>query len=108
MIFIIIQSFLHTVVGIYLLYQQLGKGVYFGCVVIVLTTSLEYYIGKLRKKWYADEMKNKDARVKLLHELLSSIRVIKLFGWETAFSKKVSSRSLEETFFSAKQNEWNS
>ena len=79
-----------TVFGIYLLYQQLGRGVYFGCVIIVLTMLVQYYIGKLRKRWYEDEQKNRDSRVKLLHELLTGIKIVKLYGWETAFSKKVS------------------
>ena len=60
--------------------------------IIVLTMLVQYYIGKLRKRWYEDEQKNRDNRVKLLHELLTGIKIVKLYGWETAFSKKVGSR----------------
>ena len=56
----------------------------------VVQCAVQYYIGKLRKRWYEDEMKSKDHRVKLLHELLTGIKIVKLYGWETAFSKKVS------------------
>lgn len=34
-------------------------------------------------------MKNKDERVKLINELLSGIKVLKLYAWELAFKKKI-------------------
>lgn len=34
-------------------------------------------------------MKNKDERVKLINEVLSGIKVLKLYAWEEAFRKKV-------------------
>lgn len=34
-------------------------------------------------------MKNKDERVKLINEVLSGIKVLKLYAWELAFKKKI-------------------
>lgn len=36
------------------------------------------------------QMANKDSRIKLMNEILSGIRVIKLYAWESAFLKKIS------------------
>lgn len=35
-------------------------------------------------------MKNKDSRIKLMNEMLNSIKVLKLYAWELAFKDKVS------------------
>ena len=34
-------------------------------------------------------MKNKDERVKLVNEVLSGIKILKLYAWEEAFKKKI-------------------
>lgn len=34
-------------------------------------------------------MKNKDERVKLMNEILSGIKVLKLYAWETSFEEQV-------------------
>lgn len=35
-------------------------------------------------------MKSKDSRIKLMNEMLNSIKVLKLYAWELAFKDKVS------------------
>lgn len=35
-------------------------------------------------------MNNKDSRIKLVNEMLNSIKVLKLYAWELAFKDKVS------------------
>lgn len=75
-----------------MLCQQLGqKGVFLGGLVVALLMLVQYLIGKFKKRWYKEELKNRDERVKLLHELLTGIKIVKLYGWETAFLKKVGS-----------------
>lgn len=36
------------------------------------------------------QMKSKDSRIKLMNEMLNSIKVLKLYAWELAFKDKVS------------------
>lgn len=36
------------------------------------------------------QMKSKDSRIKLMNEMLNSIKVLKLYAWELAFKEKVS------------------
>lgn len=36
-----------------------------------------------------EQMRYKDARIKLMNEILSGIKVLKLYAWEPSFSDKV-------------------
>ena len=44
-----------------------------------------YYMERLQKK----QMKHKDMRVKLLNEILSGIKVLKMYAWEKSFIQKI-------------------
>ena len=68
-------------VGIYLLYKELGKGVLFGCVVLVLSMLIQYFINKYRSKWLEEQLEVSDLRVKMLHELFTGMKIVKLYGW---------------------------
>ena len=41
------------------------------------------------EKYQFSQMKKKDERVRIIAEILSGIKVIKLFGWELSFIKKI-------------------
>jgi ABC-type multidrug transport system fused ATPase/permease subunit len=47
-------------------------------------------------KYQASQMKLKDSRVKLISEIMSGIKVIKLFAWELPFVKRINSLRLDE------------
>lgn len=36
-----------------------------------------------------EQMQHKDARIKLMNEILNGIKVLKLYAWETSFRDKV-------------------
>ena len=82
-----------------MLYQQLGKGVLFGYLVFLLSMLIQYYIGKLRSQWFEERLKVRDKRTKMLHELFTGMRIVKLYGWEKAFMERVS-----KTFYMANLN----
>lgn len=77
-------------IGFYLLHQQLGNGVFVGGLIILLTMVLQYFLSKLRNRWYESSMKIKDNRIKQTNELLSGMKIVKLYGWESAFLERVS------------------
>ena len=60
-----------------------------GLAILVLCLPLNainfYYMEKLQKK----QMKHKDMRVKLLNEILSGIKVLKMYAWEKSFIQKI-------------------
>ena len=44
-----------------------------------------YYMERLQEK----QMKHKDMRIKLLNEILSGIKVLKMYAWEKSFIQKI-------------------
>ena len=44
-------------------------------------------------------MKVKDERIKIVNEVLSGIKIIKLYGWEKAFIKKITKERDKEVYF---------
>ncbi|XP_066282147.1 ATP-binding cassette sub-family C member 10-like [Branchiostoma lanceolatum] len=76
-------------VSLYLLHQQVGisflAGLAFALLLIPINRWLAIKIGKLSN----DMMLQKDARVKLMNEILYGIRVIKFYAWESTFQEKV-------------------
>eukprot|EP00058_Branchiostoma_floridae_P004581 XP_002590069.1 hypothetical protein BRAFLDRAFT_83311 [Branchiostoma floridae] len=76
-------------VSLYLLHQQVGisflAGLAFAVLLIPINRWLAVKIGKLSN----DMMLQKDARVKLMNEILYGIRVIKFYAWESTFQEKV-------------------
>ncbi|KAI9295676.1 hypothetical protein K502DRAFT_303464 [Neoconidiobolus thromboides FSU 785] len=72
-----------------LLYQQVGVSVFAGFALMVLAIPFNFYIGSLLRKLQQQNLKNKDMRIKLIDELLSGIKVIKLYAWEKSFLAKL-------------------
>lgn len=55
---------------------------------IILIPVNAYFINKF-KVLQILQMKHKDERVKLMNEILSGIKVLKLYAWEPSFEKQV-------------------
>ena len=75
---------------LYLLYTQVGlsflAGLAFCVVIIIINQFLTVQISRVFKKY----MECKDERIRLMSEILTGIRVIKLYAWERIFRNKVS------------------
>lgn len=56
---------------------------------IASTMVLQYFLSKLRNRWFASLMKVKDVRIKYTNEMLSGMKIVKLYGWESAFLERV-------------------
>lgn len=95
---------LQIFIGFYLLYRQLGYAVFVGAIVIVLMMLFHYYLSNFRNKFFSGEMKLKDQRVKLINEILTGMKVIKFYGWEKAFQKKITAERQKEINFLIKSS----
>ncbi|KAF9112024.1 hypothetical protein BGX27_004109 [Mortierella sp. AM989] len=90
-------SYLHVIwsglfqisLALYLLYDTMSWAIFAGVAIMLLTIPLNAKLSVYMKNFQQQQMKNKDARIKLMNELLNGIRVIKLYAWEGTFLQKV-------------------
>ncbi|XP_032595391.1 multidrug resistance-associated protein 1 isoform X7 [Drosophila grimshawi] len=80
---------LQIALALYFLWQQLGPSVLAGLAVMIIMIPLNGFIASRIKTYQIRQMKYKDDRVKLMNEVLSGIKVLKLYAWEPSFEKQV-------------------
>ncbi|KAL1674317.1 P-loop containing nucleoside triphosphate hydrolase protein [Schizophyllum commune] len=95
-ILILVYIPLNVVVGIAFLYSILGWSALVGLGVIILSLPLPSISARLIQKLDQERLKRSDARVQTITEVLSVVRMIKLFGWERKMKDKISQQRREE------------
>ncbi|KNC48450.1 multidrug resistance-associated protein Mrp2 [Thecamonas trahens ATCC 50062] len=75
--------------GFYLLFSFLGVSVLAGLASLVALLPLNLMLARGLKQVEKRVMVAKDARNKAIADMLGGIRVVKLLGWETFFSRKI-------------------
>lgn len=80
---------LQIILAIYFLWDILGPSVLAGLAVMIIMIPINGYIANKVKSLQIKQMKNKDERVKLMNEVLSGIKVLKLYAWEPSFEEQV-------------------
>ncbi|KAM8947275.1 ATP-binding cassette sub-family C member 10 [Pelodytes ibericus] len=76
-------------ITLYLLYQQVGVAFLGGLGLALLLVPLNKVLASRIMNNNKDMLKHKDARVKLMTELLCGMRVVKLYTWEAHFARRV-------------------
>lgn len=71
------------------LYQLVGPSMFAGIGVMLLMVPLNGAIARIMKTLQVTQMRNKDARTRLMTEILNSMKSIKLYAWNTAFMNKL-------------------
>lgn len=72
-------------IAMYLLWGLVGISSLAGLAIMVLMIPFNAYLTKKAKALQVQQMKQKDARIKEVSEVLSGIKVIKLYAWEKPF-----------------------
>ncbi|KAH9513984.1 Multidrug resistance-associated protein 5 [Bulinus truncatus] len=94
----IISSPIVIVAGCIYCVVYLGPWALISCLVIFLFYPFAGVFAKLSEKFREESIQITDNRIGLLNELLTSIRLIKMYAWETSFAKKISEiRSKEKS-----------
>ncbi|KAL2911652.1 hypothetical protein HK105_208860 [Polyrhizophydium stewartii] len=75
--------------AVYFLYQSLGPSIFGGVAIMVLMIPVNAVLATKSRALGKEQMGNKDTRTKMMDELLSGIKVIKLYAWENSFLKKI-------------------
>ncbi|KAK3044154.1 hypothetical protein LTS18_002032, partial [Coniosporium uncinatum] len=71
------------------LYQLVGISCLAGVGVMILMIPINGLIARIMKNLQKRQMKNKDARTRLMTEILNNMKSIKLYAWTTAFINKL-------------------
>ncbi|XP_017004866.2 probable multidrug resistance-associated protein lethal(2)03659 [Drosophila takahashii] len=78
---------LQTVVVTYLMYQEIGIAAFFGVIFMALFIPLQMFLGKLTAVLQLRAAKRTDNRMRMVNEIISGIRVLKMYAWELPFQK---------------------
>uniref|UniRef100_A0A6Q2X8M6 ATP-binding cassette, sub-family C (CFTR/MRP), member 3 n=1 Tax=Esox lucius TaxID=8010 RepID=A0A6Q2X8M6_ESOLU len=80
---------LQIMLALYFLWQNLGPSVLAGVAVMILLIPFNAAIAMKTRAYQVEQMQYKDARIKLMNEILNGIKVLKLYAWENSFKNKV-------------------
>ncbi|KAJ8982896.1 hypothetical protein NQ317_004326 [Molorchus minor] len=80
---------LQILLAIYFLWAEMGPSVLAGLAVMICLIPINGFIANKVKVLHIKQMKNKDERVKLMNEVLSGMKVLKLYAWEPSFENKI-------------------
>ncbi|XP_036428800.1 canalicular multispecific organic anion transporter 2 isoform X1 [Colossoma macropomum] len=80
---------LQIVLALFFLWQTLGPSVLAGVAVMILLIPFNAVIAMKTRAYQVEQMQYKDARIKLMNEILNGIKVLKLYAWEVSFKEKV-------------------
>ncbi|KAI9148595.1 ATP-binding cassette glutathione S-conjugate transporter ycf1 [Blastocladiella emersonii ATCC 22665] len=75
--------------ALYFLWAQLGPAVLAGLFVMIIMIPFNAKFVKRQQAIQKDQMRCKDSRLRLMDELLSGIKVVKLYAWELFFLNKI-------------------
>ncbi|CAG5123107.1 unnamed protein product [Candidula unifasciata] len=83
------SSPLQIILSLYLLYQYIGVSMFAGAAFLVLLIPTNGYITAKLGNYQTKLMEHKDDRMKVMNEVLSGIKIIKLFAWEKSFETRI-------------------
>ncbi|XP_066267904.1 ATP-binding cassette sub-family C member 4-like isoform X3 [Branchiostoma lanceolatum] len=87
---------LQCIAVVVLLWEDLGVAGLIGSAVLLISLPIQSILGKTFAKIRAETAKRTDNRVRTMNEIISAIRVIKMYTWEKPFSKLIAQyRKLE-------------
>ncbi|XP_033637557.1 multidrug resistance-associated protein 4-like [Asterias rubens] len=79
-----------------LMWWQIGPSCLAGLSILLLLSPLQAYMGKLFSKFRAKTALLSDSRIRIMNEIISGIRVIKIYAWEKSFGSLVSEARRKE------------
>jgi ABC-type bacteriocin/lantibiotic exporter with double-glycine peptidase domain len=71
------------------LYQLVGWSMLAGVGVMIIMMPLNGFIARIMRSLQKQQMKNKDARSRLIAEIINNMKSIKLYAWGSAFMNKL-------------------
>ncbi|CAG2111248.1 unnamed protein product [Medioppia subpectinata] len=80
---------IQTAVAIYIMYGYVSYYCFVGVGLLALLIPFQTFMGKLFSKLRSQTAKLTDSRLKLMNEIITGMRVIKMYAWEQSFARLV-------------------
>ncbi|GAB1607734.1 resistance-associated 1-like [Argonauta hians] len=80
---------LQIVLCAYLLWQEVGVATLAGLAVMLLLIPINVWTTSKARKYQIRQMTLKDSRLRLMNEVLSGMKILKLYAWEGSLQKKI-------------------
>ncbi|KAL7947345.1 P-loop containing nucleoside triphosphate hydrolase protein [Trichoderma barbatum] len=71
------------------LYNLVGWSMMAGIAVMIIMMPVQGFVARMMRNLQKDQMKNKDARSRLINEIINNMKSIKLYAWGSAFMAKL-------------------
>ncbi|KAF9142605.1 hypothetical protein BGX30_002584 [Mortierella sp. GBA39] len=84
-----VSSTFEIVLAIYLLYSRLGASSLTSVGVIIMILPMQGLMAKVVNKAKDRKLEAMDNRIRIMTEVLSSIKTVKMYSWENAFRERV-------------------
>ncbi|PVD27664.1 hypothetical protein C0Q70_12831 [Pomacea canaliculata] len=88
---------LQAIMVVSVLYVYIGPSVFAGVITLIIIVLINSFIASREHKLNISNLKFKDSRLRLMNDLLSGIRVVKMYAWEPSFEKRITDLRSEET-----------
>ncbi|KAG0260745.1 hypothetical protein DFQ27_003362 [Actinomortierella ambigua] len=75
---------------------SMGWSIFGGILVVLAMNPVQTVLGRLKVKSEAKKLFQMDLRVRMMNEILTGIKIIKLYGWEDSFKTKIEAVRQEE------------
>ncbi|KAG0196526.1 hypothetical protein BGX33_001562, partial [Mortierella sp. NVP41] len=80
---------LEVAIATWLLYRQLGWSSFGGIGSVIVIMPMQIWIASVLAKVRDEKLTAMDNRIRLINEVLSGIKIVKLYGWESSFRDKI-------------------
>ncbi|KAJ1892488.1 hypothetical protein LPJ66_006310, partial [Kickxella alabastrina] len=80
---------LQILLALYLLHQTLGWSMFAGVAIMLISIPTSAHISRIMRSLNKLLMGYRDQRMKIMDEVLSGIKIIKLYAWETSFIRRI-------------------
>lgn len=90
------SSPMQVIICMFLLWQTVGYAVVAGFFVMISLIPFNIFMSLVSKRWTVQQMVLKDERIRMTNEVLSGIRVVKLYAWEPAMESVIDEIRVKE------------
>ncbi|KAF5303203.1 hypothetical protein FQA39_LY10116 [Lamprigera yunnana] len=80
----------HSVILTYIMYREIGLAAIVGIFLLMLFVPLQAFVGRLTSKYRLKTAAETDKRISVTQEILTAIKVIKMYTWELFFYNTIS------------------